>query len=137
MRMGELTLIYTTKGDNTKERGAWPPQGGRTKWKDMGCQVWEQGRHLSTHTNMCQQSQTQRGGRHLFELWAATSRRRHLSKRGAPLFSHMLISIKICNQSYANHFYLVPFDSLIDFSINFSPNLSPFIFFIFDLADFY
>jgi hypothetical protein len=60
------------------------------------------------------------------------------SPRGAHLSSpHVLKSKKICNQSNANQLDLVPFDSLIDFAIKFSPNLSPFIFFIFDLADFY
>jgi hypothetical protein len=36
-------LIYTQKGEVTKERGAWPPQGGRTMCKDWSCQVWESG----------------------------------------------------------------------------------------------
>jgi hypothetical protein len=112
--MGELTLIYTTKGGVPKE----------------GC-------HLSHTYYMCQIRSQQREGRHFFTLGAATSRGRHLSKRGAPLYAHVLKSLKIWDQSNANHFYLVPFDSLLTFAINFSPNLSPFIFFIFDLADFY
>jgi hypothetical protein len=35
------------------------------------------------------------------------------------------------NQSIANQLDLVPFDHLIDFAIKFSPNLSPFILFLF------
>ena len=59
------------------------------------------------------------------------------SPRGAHLLSHVLKSQKIWDQLHANQLYLVPFDYLIDFSIKFSPNLSPFILFYFDLADFY
>jgi hypothetical protein len=39
--------------------------------------------------------------------------------------------LKDMPQSNANQLYLVPFDSLIDFAIKFSPNLSPFILFLF------
>jgi hypothetical protein len=55
--------------------------------------------------------------RHLLGVWAATSRVRHLSKRGAPLNTHVPISIKIWNQSIANQPYLVSFDSFLTFSI--------------------
>jgi hypothetical protein len=33
-----------------RKEGAWPPQGGRTKWRDVGCQVGRVGCHFS-HTN--------------------------------------------------------------------------------------
>jgi hypothetical protein len=79
----------------------------------------------------CQSNPNQRRGRHLYGLWAATSRGRHLSKRGAPPFPHVLKSKRICHQSQSNQSYLVPFDLLIDFAINFSPKLSPFILFLF------
>ena len=55
------------------------------------------------------------------------------SPRGAHLSSH------ICSylSRYAINHYLVPFDSLIDFAFNSSPNLSPlYSFFYFHLADF-
>jgi hypothetical protein len=61
----------------------------------------------------------------------------HLSKRGTPPKSHVPIFNKISIQSNANHMDLVPFDLLIDFAFILSSTLSPFIFFIFDLADFY
>jgi hypothetical protein len=53
------------------------------------------------------------------------------SPRGAHLLTHMLKSNDISNQSSANHMDIVPFDHLIDFVIKFSPNLSPFILFLF------
>jgi hypothetical protein len=33
-----------------RKEGAWPPQGGRTKWRGVGCQVERVGCHFS-HTN--------------------------------------------------------------------------------------
>ena len=84
--------------------------------------------YISTSVN---QTQAQRGGRHLFEPKAATSRGRHLSKRGAPPKAHKLKSNKIYHQSNPNHMDIVPFDPLIDFVIKSSPNLSPFILFLF------
>jgi hypothetical protein len=64
--------------------------------------------------------------------------------KGAPPLQEGRTSLIPCanisqdiNQSNANHMDLVPFDSLIDFAFILSSILSPFIFFIFDLADFY
>jgi hypothetical protein len=72
-----------------------------------------------------------RRGRHFNGLWAATSKGRHLSKRGAPPKAHMLISKKIFTQSNPIKYDIVPFDLLIDFAFKFSPFLSPFILFLF------
>jgi hypothetical protein len=66
--------------------------------------------------------------------WAATSKGRHLSKRGAPSYSHMLKSRGIFNQSTSNHIDIVPFDLLIDFAFKFAPFSSPFILFLFSLG---
>ena len=78
-----------------------------------------------------------RGGRHLFPSWAATSKGRHLSKRGAPPKAHKLKSNKIYHQSNPNHMDCVPFDLWIDFALKSSPFLSPFILFLFSLGWFY
>jgi hypothetical protein len=88
-------------------------------------------------THMSNKGQQERRVRHLLRVWAAISRVRHLSKRGAPPKSHVPISKKISTQSNANQMDLVPFDSFLTFAFNFSSTLSPHIFFIFDLADFY
>jgi hypothetical protein len=112
------------------KEGAPSVRFGAAKCGRVGC-------HLSTLVTSVKSIAKSRRGRHFLGLWAATSRGRHLSKRGAPLNAHMLISKKISIQSSANHMDLVPFDYLIDFAIKFSPKLSPFILFYFDLADFY
>jgi hypothetical protein len=92
----------------------------------------------SPHTkHVSKQSQQERRVRHLLRVWAATSRVRHLSKRGAPPKSHVPISSKISTQSIANQLDFVSFDSFLTFAFNLSLILSPHIFFIFPLADFY
>jgi hypothetical protein len=72
--------------------------------------------------------------RHLLRVWAATSRVRHLSKRGAPLNKHVPISLKIPTQSLANQVDLVPFDSLLDFCLYFVFNIVPTYLFYFCLG---
>jgi hypothetical protein len=92
----------------------------------------------SPHIPTCVKSNSRgRRVRHLLRVWAATSRVRHLSKRGAPPHRHVLKSSKIFPQSNVNQVILSPFDSFLTFAFNFSSTLSPHIFFIFDLADFY
>jgi hypothetical protein len=59
------------------------------------------------------------------------------SPRGAHLFSTCAQIFHNPNLFDCQSIDLVPFDYLIDFAIKFSPKLSPFIFFYFDLADFY
>jgi hypothetical protein len=105
-------------------------KGGAANCGRVGC-------HLSTHQHMCQSKAYGRRARHLSYLWAATSRVRHLSKRGAPLNTHVPKSVKIPTQSFANHMDLVPFDSLLDFCLYFVFNIVPTYLFIFPFADFY
>jgi hypothetical protein len=64
--------------------------------------------------------------------------------KGAPPLQEGRTSLITCAniskdmpQSNANQVILSPFDSFLTFAFNLSSTLSPFIFFIFDLADFY
>jgi hypothetical protein len=94
----------------------------------------ESGLPLLHNINKCQSNPNKEEGATSFP-WAATSRGRHLSKRGAPPFPHAQIK-KICNQSTPNQVYLVPFDLLIDFALSLLQICPPLFFFYFDLADF-
>jgi hypothetical protein len=57
--------------------------------------------------HMSKQSQGERRVRHLLGVWAATSRVRHLSKRGAPPKPHVL-NLPNMHQSTANQVILSP-----------------------------
>jgi hypothetical protein len=123
MRRKKLLFIH--------KRGAWPPQGGRTKCWEWAAKCGEWAATSLTLPPHVKSIAELRRGRHFNGLWAATSRGRHLSKRGAPPKAHMLISKKIFTQSNLNQVYIVSFDLLIDFAFKFSPFLSPFILFLF------
>ena len=127
---GRSSYLYTRGAHGLLKEGAPSGMEKAAKCGSTSCHL----SILQPHVNI---NHKQRGGRHLHQPWAATSRGRHLSKRGAPLFPHVLKSNEISIQSSANHMDLVPFDHLIYFAIKSSPNLSPFILFIFDLAVFY
>jgi hypothetical protein len=90
------------------KEGAPSGRSGAAKCGRVGC-------HLSTHPHMSNKSQRGRRVRHLSRVWAATSRVRHLSKRGAPPKAHVPKSSKIPTQSIANQHDLVPLDYLFDF----------------------
>jgi hypothetical protein len=68
------------------KEGAPCGSSGAAKCGRVGC-------HLSTHQHMSNKVKGRRV-RHLLRVWAATSRVRHLSKRGAPPKTHVLKSSK-------------------------------------------
>jgi hypothetical protein len=128
--MGELTLIHTQVAEGSKEEGA--PHGRK---KAAKC-----GMRAATSPTLITCVKPKVKGRrvcYLLRVWAATSKVRHLSKRGAPLNKHVPISSKIQTQLLANHMDVVPLDYLFDFAFILSSILSPHIFFIFALANFY
>jgi hypothetical protein len=88
--------------------------------------------------NKCQtNAQGERRVRHLLRVWAATSRVRHLSKRGTPHNRHVLqLERHLINQPSIT-LSLSPLTPCLIFSFILSSILSPHIFFIFALADFY
>ena len=124
------SLIYTRGAHVLLKEGA--PSG------DQRVAKWGEWAATSPYSNYkCQSTFRWRRGRHFPYPWAATSRGRHLSKRGAPPKAHKLNLNVISHQSNLNHMDVVSFDLLIDFAINSSPNLSPFILFLFSLGWFY
>jgi hypothetical protein len=58
---------------------------GAPSVEDEAAECGRVGYHLSTLITCVKQSQWKRRLCHLLRVWAATSRVRHLSKRGAPL----------------------------------------------------
>jgi hypothetical protein len=88
--MGENALIYTKLGGVPNEEGAPCVERRAHQVVRVGCQVWDEGCHLSHIQKMSNQRFGRRRARHLSILWAATSRVRHLSKRGALPNAHML-----------------------------------------------
>ena len=128
----ELTYLYKRGRMGSSRRAHHMLKHGQPSVKARAAKCEGRGRHLSSSTTSVKPIQEWRRGRHFKSLWAATSKGRHLSKRGAPPKAHMLNLQKISNQSQSNQVYIVPFDLLIDFALKFSPILSPFIlFFIF------
>ena len=117
-------FIYRRGAHGLLKEGA--PSGGMwaAKWREWAATSLTLRPHVKSIAEL-------RRGRHFNGLWAATSKGRHLSKRGAPPKAHMLISKKIFTQSNLNQVYIVSFDLLIDFAFKFSPFLSPFILFLF------
>jgi len=130
MRRKKL-FIYRRGAHGLLKEGAPSGEARAAKCGEWAAKWGSKGATSPNPTNKCQSNSNQRGGRHLYGLWAATSKGRHLSKRGAPSYSHMLKSNVISNQSQSNHMDIVPFDLLIDFAFKFSPFLSPFILFLF------
>jgi hypothetical protein len=106
---------------------------GRAK----GCQVWDEGCHLSHIKQVSIQKIGRKRARHLSLLWAATSRVRHLSKRGALLHVHMFkTKYSIINQPSIKP-SLFPLTLSLTFVPLFHLKHVPTCSFIFALADFY
>jgi hypothetical protein len=103
-------IISRRRAHGISKEGAPSVENEVAKCGRVGC-------HLSTLITSVQTKVKGRRVRHLLGVWAATSRVRHLSKRGAPLNTHVLISQKISSQLNANQPYLVSFDSFLTFVI--------------------
>jgi hypothetical protein len=89
----KLTYLYTRGAHGLLKEGAPSVRDGLPSVRRNRVPLLH---HLSTSVN---QNLKPRRGRHFLQQRAATSRGRHLSKRGAPPFPHVLKSKKICNQS--------------------------------------
>jgi hypothetical protein len=72
-----------------RKEGAWPPQGGRTKWRGKGCQVWRvRAPLLQVQPPSVNQTQTKGEGATSMDEGLPPQEVRHLSKRGAPFKAH-------------------------------------------------